>query len=427
MAVDFYKEDLGGGVTLGRVTDKKFKCCSVKIAFITKNTYDATAKNALLFSVLATSNAKHPSRLDLAEETEGLYGTYLSAFSAKSGDMICSGLSCAFISDVNTIGKEIISTKAVQLMLDCLFEPHLEDGLFNEEIFSQKQKELSDSIAASVNNKRAYAIREARKVIFKDEPAMYSDYGSPDDALSVTRQDLLDYYKMLRETAAIEISISGDGTTAECEALIKKAFEPFTKRAVAPVRFRSNSPLKPEPVFAGEDARINQSKMVMAFKSDYEDIYTVKLFCTLFGTAQFSMLFENVRERLSLCYYCPSVYVDTKGTMIVDCGVETANIEAAKDEIIRQLSEAAAGAFSDELLENSKRYICDSFKSNYDSPFDMQDWYIVQTRRGTAFSPDEICAKFNAVTRQEIEQCAASFKLDTVYTLKAVSEVSGDE
>ena len=33
-------------------------------------------------------------------------------------------------------------------------------------------------------------------------------------ALSVTRQDLLDYYKMLRETAAIEISISGDGTTA---------------------------------------------------------------------------------------------------------------------------------------------------------------------------------------------------------------------
>ena len=57
----------------------------------------------------------------------------------------------------------------------------------------------------------------------------------------------------------------------------------------------------------------------------------------------------------------------------------------------------------------------------------MQDWYIVQTRRGTAFSPDEICARFNAVTRQEIEQCAASFKLDTVYTLKAVSEVSGDE
>jgi predicted Zn-dependent peptidase len=420
--LEFNRENLGGGVAFSRVTDKKFKSCSVKISFITENSYESSAKSALLFSILATSNAKLPSRTALTEAAEELYGSYISSFCSRLGDYITAGLECGFIADGNTIGKEVISTKAVDILLDCIFDPQLEGGLLSEEYFLMKQKELCDAIAASVNNKRAYAVREARKLIFKGEPAMYSDHGSIEDAMNITREDLSEHLSFLLENAVTEISVSSDGSTAECEKMIKDRFAPFTKRDIKPITYRKNSPLKAEPAFAEVAESINQSKMVMAFKSAYDDIYTVKLFSTMFGGAPFSMLFENVREKLSLCYYCPSAYIDTKGTMIVDSGVENSNLDAARDEIIRQLQQAAEGAFSDELLENSKRFICDSFMSNYDSPYNMQDWYSAQVTRGTAFSPDEICEKLNAVTREQIRDCAASFRLDTVFTVKATGE-----
>lgn len=76
--------------------------------------------------------------------------------------------------------------------------------------------------------------------------------------------------------------------------------------------------------------QVSQSKMVMAFKSDYEDIYTAKLFCMLLGATPFSKLFANVREKMSLCYYCSSAYADRKGTLFIDSGVESCNIEKAK-------------------------------------------------------------------------------------------------
>lgn len=392
------------------------------MAFITENSYSSSAKSALLFSILATSNAKLPSRTALTEAAEELYGSYISSFSSRIGDYVTAGLECGFIADVNTIGKEVISTKAVGILLDCLFDPQLEDGLFSEEYFSLKQKELCDAIAAYVNNKRAYAIREARKLIFKGEPAMYSDYGSLEDATAITREDLLDYRRYLFDNAVIEISVSSDGSTSDCEELIKERFRPFANRNVQDITYRTNSPLKAEPLFSEISESMNQSKMVMAFKSDYEDIYTVKLFSTMFGGAPFSMLFENVREKLSLCYYCPSVYIDTKGTMLVDSGVENQNLTAAREEIIRQLHQAAEGGFTDELLENSKRFICDSFMSNYDSPYNMQDWFTAQMTRGTSFTPDEICDRLNSVTKEQIRDCAASFRLDTVFTVKASGE-----
>ena len=48
-------------------------------------------------------------------------------------------------------------------------------------------------------------------------------------------------------------------------------------KRVSPVEkidYRHNSPAKAEPVYRELKMQVSQSKMVMAFKSDYEDIYT---------------------------------------------------------------------------------------------------------------------------------------------------------
>ena len=424
MSIAYNREVLGGGVALSCVTDSKFRSCSVRVSFITKLEKHSVLKSALLFDLLTTSNENIPSRTALLEETEGLYGSYVSPVSTRMGDYYLTGIGCGFISDRCTLDGETISDKMTDLLFDCLFRPHLVEGSFNEEYFQLKQKEAIDAIAATVNNKRKYALKKARKLVFEGEPALYSDLGTENDVLSLTGADLLAYLKQLLDNCAIEISVSGDDSVKRCADIIRKRILPFTKReGIEFPEFRQISPMKTEPVYETEDAVVNQSKMVMAFKSDYKDIYTAKLFNILYGASSTSMLMENVREKLSLCYYCSSVYGDRKNVLFVDSGVETDNIDIAREEILRQLSEAANGNFSDEDIDNAKRALCDGFSSNYDSPYGMQDWYIAQMTRGTAYSPNEVCEMINAVTREQLMECAASFKLDTVFVLRAVSEV----
>ena len=201
----------------------------------------------------------------------------------------------------------------------------------------------------------------------------------------------------------------------------------ITGAPVEKIDYRHNSPAKAEPVYRELKMQVSQSKMVMAFKSDYEDIYTAKLFCMLLGATPFSKLFANVREKMSLCYYCSSAYADRKGTLFIDSGVESCNIEKAKKAIEEQLEAICNGDFTEEELENTKKSLCGGFKSNYDSIYDIMGWYAAQNTRNTAFTPEEINERIAKLTREDIISCAKTFKPDTVFVIRGEEEEDCDE
>lgn len=45
---------------------------------------------------------------------------------------------------------------------------------------------------------------------------------------------------------------------------------------------------------------------------------------------------------MSLCYYCAANYIETKQTMLVDCGIETENIEKPKPQLQPSWTHCAA-------------------------------------------------------------------------------------
>ncbi|NLZ45684.1 MAG: insulinase family protein, partial [Clostridiales bacterium] len=58
-------------------------------------------------------------------------------------------------------------------------------------------------------------------------------------------------------------------------------------------------------------------------------------------------------------------------------------------------------------------------RSSYDTTWDLISWYFTQFTRGCIYSPEELIEIENAITREEIIQCAKTFKLDTVYILES--------
>ena len=428
MAVTYSREDLGRGISLTKIYDKKFKSNCVKIAFISPLDDKTACINAMLQTVLVTSNAEIPSRTKLTTMLSGLYGSSLGTNCSTVGDYQSVGLSASFIGDDYTIDGEVISTLVVKQLLNCLFRPHLVDGKFCDKYFALRKQELIDAIAASVNDKRGYAILQAKKLVYEGEPAAVSSIGTVEIAEKITQEDLLRQHKKLIESAKIEITISGGGNTAAAEKLIRDEMAALERvDPIEKIEYRHNSPAKAEPAFREMKMQVNQSKMVMAFKSGYEDIYAAKLFCMLLGATPFSKLFANVREKMSLCYYCSSAYSDRKGTLFIDSGVESCNIEKAQSAIEEQLGSICSGDFTDEELENTKKYLCGGFKSNYDSVYDIMSWFTAQNTRNTAFTPEEICERVNRIGREDIISCAKSFKLDSVFVLKGTDKEDRDE
>ena len=131
----------------------------------------------------------------------------------------------------------------------------------------------------------------------------------------------------------------------------------------------------------------------------------------------YSKLFTNVREKLSLCYYCLASYNKHKGVMTIESGVERKNILKAKQEILNQLKLIQTGDFSDEEFNDTKKYICQSFEKVKDSLGALDNWYVLQSMQEKINSPEDAIEDIKNVKREDVIKASKEIYLDTVYVL----------
>lgn len=418
MSVSFKHKLCGSGITVSEIQDSKFKSNSIVIRFITPLEEISAPKNALIVDLLSTSNSEFPSRELLTEALAELYGSSVNAFSYRAADYQICGLSINFIGDDYTIGKEAISEKAAEIILQCVFHPHFENGSFSEKYFKLRKQEILDMIEGTINNKRQYALLKAYQNIFEGEPASISTLGTAEIVEQIALDDLNAAYEKLLSDSTIDITICGGGSTEKAKELILDEFSRLGRKAGYVDTFLAASPLKSESRYTEERIDVLQCKMIMAFKTLNNNVYADKVMCAMLGGSPTSKLFVNVREKLSLCYYCSSGIIEAKNTMIIDSGLDEDKLEIAQSEIIRQLEALQNGDFTDEELENIKLYIIGAFRSNYDSIGDMNSWYFYQFVRGTGYSPDDVAEIISELSREDIINSAKGFELDTVFVLK---------
>ena len=153
-----------------------------------------------------------------------------------------------------------------------------------------------------------------------------------------------------------------------------------------------------------------------------DEVDAMKMMVALYGGTPFSRLFQNVREKLSLCYYCAARYDKASGMMMVDSGVETGNEQKAQEEILRQLELVKQGAFDDAELDATVLTINNALKSTVDTLNGLENWYLTQILSGSDESPIENARKVARISKERIQAAAAQITLDTVFFLAAKKE-----
>ncbi|MCD7773875.1 MAG: insulinase family protein [Ruminococcus sp.] len=413
MSIKVTREEIAKGASLTCITDGKFKTNSAVIRFVLPLDECYASANALAAQLLILSHKKYTGLTAITDFTNKLYGASIGASNFKVGDNQVIAFTANAIRDEYALDGEKLFYELLKVLLECIFEP-LE---FDDKYFDLKKRELIDSIESEINEKRSYAVSNANRYAFNGEPYSLSPNGTKQSAEALTKAQVTAAYKNLLQNASVEASISGGGDFEDAKFLIANALK---SRGEAPIYpFVSLSPAKAEVVRAEDSCEMNQLKMVMIFKTDYKNDSANGLFAALLGGTPFSKLFMNVREKLSLCYYCVSRMIYEKGAMMIDSGIDSGNLTAAYDEILNQIEEIKKGNFTDDELYNTKLAMRGSMKTVYDSASDLAAWYFTRHARGkTNQSPDQAQEEMFAVTREEIIKAANSVMLDTVYTLK---------
>ena len=414
---NYSRKVIADGVGYSTIIDPKFKTNKIQVIFITDLLEETAAENAMAIGVMGSSNKNYKNIGEITEKLNALYGANINVQVTRQGDFQRLAIGVNSINNRYALENEDVSGEVMQILLDCIFSPNAENDEFGKEPFDFRKKDLLDTIDAEINNKRGYAVLKAGQKAFDGENAGNSPYGTKETASAVTPSSAFEAYKKLLSDAQVEIYFVGSEEDPSVEEKMTKAFSSY-KRNTTSYKFMNFSPLKNEIYRCEEKLDVNQCKMVMAFKTDSTDKYAVKLMNTIFGGTPFSKLFLNVREKLSLCYYCAANYNGLKGSIFVDCGIEEENIEKAEKEILNQLEDMKNGNFSQEDIDNSILSIANSLKSIGDTTSSYINWYNSCFIQDENITPEQSLEKYKAVTKQQLIDAANSLKLDTVYVMK---------
>lgn len=419
MAVTLTKKSIGDGIDLHIMTDPKFKSCCFRFCFIIPHTAETAEANSMIAYILDSTNSDYPDLTSFNSRLAGLYGASFRTNISRYGDDRQIAFVSASISDRYALDGECISMELLKLLCGSIFNPVLDDdGLFPAKQFEIKRKEMIDDIKSDINDKKEYAYKKAVERVYDGETSGIALKGTVERTEALTRQQVYDAYRAMLRNARVMIYYTGNEMPAECEEYIRNCFGTVERDNIY-VSNVTPSPLKDKVCEASDVMDITQNKMVMAlkFRDNYPET-VVKLFTVVFGASPFSLLFKNVREKMSLCYYCSSSPSMTKRTIFVESGLEAENTETARNEILNQLETIKRGEISDELLEQSKLILKSAISTVEDTPTSVFHWYHDRSYFDSVLSPAEYIEQLSKVTKEQIVEFADTLCLDTVYVLK---------
>lgn len=413
--------ELMPGVFLTVLNTDKFKTNCLSLSLLRPLCREEAALNALLPDVLLRGSKMCPDMGAISAWLDERYGAGVQATVRKKGEVQAVGFFMDYIDERFAAPQETLTKDICALLGSFLLEPVLENGVFCRAFVEGEQLNLVNAILSQINDKRTYASIRLRQEMFHDEPYGISKYGDKEDVEAITPELLYAHYRKVLETSQIELIYTGRVDAETLKPWLMDALRDLPRGELVPVKTLPGE-MPGEVRNITETMDVTQGKLVMGFRTGIigsDARYPAMLLLNgIYGGSLTSKLFMNVREKLSLCYYASSAMDRFKGIMLVSSGVDMDKFETAKAEILYQLDQCRKGEITPEELESTRSYLVSSLASNEDSPYNMDDFYLGQTISGFTYTPAELAEALKNVTIAELQEAAASVRLDTVYFLK---------
>lgn len=402
------------------IENNRFNTTVISFNFYLPLSADSITENALLPYVLASCCEEYPDFTELNLKLSMLFGADISVTAEKIRDVQHIRIAVSAINDEYVLEKSTsVIKETMQLLLSLVFEPRLNGAALSETDVEREKRKLLEHIAGEFNDKRAFAKNRLTEIMFEGDAYGISKYGTLAAAKEVTAEGLYLAWKRMLESAYVRVQVIGKSLPEGVFELVGERLSAINRKNITDYSFCKAVVAADSVKKVTERFDVSQGKLVMGFSSEVcgENAYNFTVMADIFGGGPYSHLFENVREKMSLCYYCSASAIRSKGFLLVQSGVEAENADKAEKEILNQLTLVQNGEFTDFAFEASKKSIIGSLKSYNDSLYALDKWYASGINRNGLHTPEEVIDKISNVKREDVVAAAKGIKLHTVYKL----------
>ena len=419
--MEYVKKDLGS-YQLHLVKTNKFKTITVRVAFrspIVKE--DITVRNVLC-DMFLQSSSKYLSKRALTIEAQELYAADIQTYNSRLGNYNNLDIYLSVLHDRYT--EEGNFKKALEFLNEIIFHPDVSNQKFSQEKLDIVKSTMKSNLSSIKEDGASYSLLRLFEAMDKNRVSSYRMVGYMEDLEKVTPESLYQYYQKMIRSDLVDVFVIGDIDFKEMTSMIREVIPIKTvKRQRVPYLLPDVKP-RSRRLFAKEIVDTSQSKLAIGCRtyglSDYERNYVLTLYNIILGGSGDSKLFQEVRERYSLCYVINSVPNKLDHLILIRAGIDKENYTKTLELIDKILVDMRKGQFKDEDIQVAKEYFCTALDEIEDSPNRILDNYYMMELIGTD-TIEEKRRKIMKVTKDEIIKVAKKVKMDTVFLLEGDS------
>lgn len=409
-----------GGLNVVLLKTEKFKTTDILLSFRNRLTRDTAAFRALIPHILKAGTKEFPSKSAINKELQRLFGASFGSNVNKQGLQQLVSYKMSLVNDNYLIHSDQVLDDAFKLIHEIIFNPLTEDNGFNPKIVQTEKRLLSDYFESLYDNKIRYAYDQLLAHMFKDENYQIRSIGQKEDIEKMNPQNLYQTYLDMMKQDTVELFILGDVDEERVKQLIEK-YLPFEERnGVLDIVDLQEKEIR-DVTEVVEAQEVSQGKLNLGFRTYTRgtdpDYYPMLITNGILGAYPHSLLFRNVREKHSLCYYISSTIDKAKGAMFIYAGVEPSDYQKALDITLQQIEDLKNGKFDEELLENTKNALVNDLLEMNDSPSSLLAADFSSLLYGEVHEVEKKIERILKVSYEDIMKAANKIKLDTVFFL----------
>ncbi len=408
------------GYTLHVIPTKKFKTMTLSLKLKNELTKENATMRTLLTFMMSAGTRQLPSNQALSSYLDELYGAHFSSNIVTKGKAHVMQLFCTCIHQEYLPIKENLFEKQVLLLRDILLDPHLVNGIFDEEALNIKKKELHARMQSLKDDKYSYSFDRLLRNMGEGQYLGISSTGYEDEIDAITAKQLYDYYLKCLAEDEKDVYVVGDVDQAMIDMIGQYlSFEKSPCVEASAVQFTSSRKEVEEII---ETQSIAQAKLNMGYviqtTFNTPTHYAMTVLNGILGGFSHSRLFSVVREKHSLCYYISSSYDAFNGILAITSGIESKNYEKTKALIQEQIADLQQGNITDEEIMMTKILLKDAIVKSNDSALNMIALSYNRDISHKEESTEDYINHIMNVTKDELIAAAREIRLEMIYLLK---------
>ncbi|QCT74705.1 EF-P 5-aminopentanol modification-associated protein YfmF [Macrococcoides canis] len=398
----------------------QFKTISLVLKFKAPLDESTMTVRSVLSKMIQKTSQKYPTEIEMMNHLSELYGANLYSSVLKQNNAHVVTLGIDIINDKYLTDTNLLE-EAFKLLHEVLYFPNVQNEAFNTRLVNQEKRLLKNKFLAIKENIGQYGFYQLLKTMFQDDPNRLPSFGDEYQLDQIDGSVLYQAFQKMKQEDEIYFYAVGEVDSQEIERLYNKYIMlDSTHVSLSDNKLERNE----ETNYVEETIDTTQARLNIGMKFDVQhperSYFSFIVLNHLFGGDASSMLFMNVREKLSLAYQIHSQIDARNGLLYVLAGVNQQNKAQAIETIQHQFEMIKNGEIDENMVELSKRLIVNSRLESLDRPKGFVETSFSNSF-GTEISQEQWIEGIQAVTKDDIINLAKTGYFHTIYCL--VSEV----